>query len=174
MESDLLPTSLENLQLYIKGAHILLSHQGLGGGWGHRVPQKYTLGSLKTVVVLKPAKEKRREKPSPVTLMILFSVLRAGHCWPLPVPGWPWIYTTLFLQHELTGTPLPSPLSSIYNSLENNKNNAVFFLNGHLEFSIVMYYPRAGNLRIQMQKGIFSSSTSAIWFLIGGHSYHWT
>lgn len=43
MESDLLPTSLENLQLYIK-AHPPPS-LGPRGGWGHWSPQS-SLGTL--------------------------------------------------------------------------------------------------------------------------------
>lgn len=95
-ESDLLPTHQKTYSCTSKPSTCssLIRAKGRLGFW---FPPKYTWDSFKTVVVLKLTNQKRREKPSLVTVMILLSFLRVGHCWPLPVPDWPWVYTRIFL-----------------------------------------------------------------------------
>ena len=152
MEFDLLPSSLKNLQLYIKAKHILLLHYGQREAGDARSPRS-TLGTL--LILLRQwlfcswQSKKKREKPSPVTVMILFSFFEG---WPLLATASPWV--VLDLHKTLLIAWINSDLSALlclqYTiHQENNENNTVLYLGGNLEFSAVPdNCPGAGDLGV--------------------------
>ena len=141
MEFDLLPPSLKNLQLYIKAKHILLLHYGQREAGDSRSPRS-TLGTLPILLrrwlFCSWQSKKRSEKPSPVMVMILFSFFEG---WPLLATASPWVVLNLHKTLLIAWINSdPSALLCLQYTIhqENNKNNAVLYLSGNLEFSVVL------------------------------------